>query len=229
MFDLRPPFGRVSQPPFGVCRCGIIFRGKSGHIWLCSSSVSGVLLESLFESCQFWAMAADELIKMLELVPYPGAVCKKVYFKEVYRSDSMVKPLSDDRSERNAFTTICLLVKQGEIGSWRRLKSDETFFYHKGNPMRIAVIKPNGKSETVLVGDKLKNDEARYHYTIVANSWLNYGIGVGDDDYGLFSAAVAPGFDPNDVETADHAILAEEYPQHAKTIMEFTNKGNTFY
>ncbi len=169
-------------------------------------------------------MAADELIKKLELIPYPSIVCKNFYFKELYRSDLKVKPLSDDRAERNAFTTIHFVAKEGEYGLWRRLKSDETFFYHKGNPMRIAVIKPDGKLEIVLVGDKLQNDEARYNYTIVAKSWFNFCLGQGETDYGLFSGAVAPGFDHNDIVSADLAKLIEEYPQHKNVIEEFTNK-----
>jgi predicted cupin superfamily sugar epimerase len=171
-------------------------------------------------------MAADELIKKLELVPYPSIVCKNFYFKELYRSDLKVKPLSDEREERNAFTTIYFLVKQveGEYGMWRRLKSDETFFYHKGNPMRIAVIKPDGKLEDVLVGDRLQNEQARYNYTFPAKSWFNFCLGHGDADYGLFSGAVAPGFDYDDVEVADVAKLAAEFPQHKSIIEEFTNK-----
>ena len=169
-------------------------------------------------------MAADELIKKLELIPYPSVVCKNFYFKELYRSDLKVKPLSDERAERNAFTTIYFLAKQGEFGLWRRLKSDETFFHHKGNPMRIAVIKPDGKLEVVFVGDKLRNDEARYNYTILAGSWFNFTLGPGDEDYGLFSGAVAPGFDYSDIVSADLAKLVEEYPQYKNTIEEFTNK-----
>ena len=169
-------------------------------------------------------MAADELIKKLGLVQYPSIPCKRFYFRELYRSDLKVKPLSDEREERNAFTTIYFLAKEGEFGAWRKLISDETFFHHKGNPMRLAVIKPDGNLEVILIGDTLQNDQARYNYTIVAKSWFNFCLGQGNDDYGLFSGAVAPGFDFNDIETADLTKLVQEYPQHQKIIEEFTQK-----
>ena len=170
-------------------------------------------------------MAAEELIKKLELIPYPSSPCKNFYFKEVYRSDLKVKPLSDEREERNAITTIYLLAKQGEIGNqWRRLKSDETFFHHKGNPIKVAVIKPGGKLEIVLVGDKLQNDEAWYNYTVPAKSWFIFHLEQGDAEYGLLSAAAAPGFDFNDLETADLAKLVQEYPQYKDVIEEFSSK-----
>ena len=170
-------------------------------------------------------MAAQELIKKLELIPYPTVPCKNFYFKELYRSDLKVKPLSDEREERNATTTIYCLAKQGEIRQqWRRLKSDETFFHHKGNPMKVCAITPDGKLEVALVGDTLKNCEAKYNHSIPAQSWFIYHLGHGDTDYGLFSATCAPGFDYNDVETADLEKMVQEYPQHKDVIEEFSNK-----
>ena len=169
-------------------------------------------------------MAAEDLIKKLGLIEYPSIPCTKFYFRELYRSDSKVKPLADERAERNAFTTIYFLAKEGEFGMWRRLQSDETFFHHKGNPMRLAVIKPDGELEIVLIGDVLRNEQAKYNHTIVAKSWHNFCLAPGDEDYGLFSGAIAPGFDFNDIETADLNKLIKEFPQHKKTIDEFTQK-----
>ena len=167
---------------------------------------------------------AEELIKKLGLVPYPGSVCEKFHYKDVYWSNLKVKPLSDERAERSASTIIYFLARPGEYGSWRRMKSDETFFHHKGSPVRAAVITPGGALEMVLIGDQMKNDEARYHHTFLANSWFSFCLGEGEEDYGLFSIVVAPGFDLNDVEAVDLAKMIELFPQHKAVINEFSNK-----
>lgn len=170
---------------------------------------------------------ADTLIKKLELIPYPGKA--GYFFKETYRSSAVVKPLSDSRirEERSAITTIYLLLTRNvKYGIWHQLKSEETFFHHRGNSVRIAIINAEGKMDIVTVGDGFTKVGALFHYTVPANCWFNFALSDdGNEDHGLFGIAVAPGFEIYDRAMKESERLAEEFPQHKVAIEAFTDKN----
>lgn len=164
---------------------------------------------------------ADELIKKLELIPFPNHT--GFFFKDTYRSTSTVKPLSYERDQRCFLTTLYFLAKKGEYGGWRRLKSDESFYYHRGGSIRIATINADGKLDFVTVGDALTHKDAVFHYTIPSNTWFSFGLSdIAHEEYGLVGIGVSPGFDIADVQEKDAAQLGEEFPQHKSVIEEFS-------
>lgn len=168
---------------------------------------------------------ADKLIEKLELIPYPGKA--GYFFKETFRSSALVKPLSDSRirEQRSAITTIFLLLTRNvKYGIWHNLKSEETFFHHRGSSVRLVMINADGEMDVVTVGDGFIKDGVLFHYTVPANCWFNFALSDdGNEDYGLFGIGVAPGFELNDRATTDSKKLTEEFPQHKVAIEAFTD------
>jgi predicted cupin superfamily sugar epimerase len=75
---------------------------------------------------------ALELINLLDLEPYPEGG----YFREVFRSSSLVQ-LPHDQEERRALTTIYFLLVAGEHDSWHRVSSDEVWHYYEGAALEL--------------------------------------------------------------------------------------------
>jgi len=160
---------------------------------------------------------ADELIKVLDLSPHPYGG----YFKEIHRSSTNVKPLNDDRDARSAATYIQLVMKHNDIDPWHKMKSEETFFYHKGSYLKLFTIDSEGKLEYKVVGDTVKDPDAvyAYMYVIPAGVWFaGELVDKHPDSFGLFSVAVSPGFHFDDSEVGDVDKLRELFPEHKEVI-----------
>lgn len=162
-------------------------------------------------------MAADSLVKVLGLTPHPYH--RTGYFREVYRSILNVKPLSDERSSRNAGTCIQLLMKGDDVDPWHKIKSDETFFYHKGSFLKLYTIDSHGNLECKVIGDASQDPGAAYSVVVQAGTWFAGELVEQEkDSFGLFSVFVCPGFDFSDSQIGEPDELSGLFPQHKEII-----------
>lgn len=155
---------------------------------------------------------AEDLIKSLDLQPHPYGG----FFKEVHRSPLAVKP--NDRDARSAFTCIYLVMQNEDIDPWHKIKSEETFFYHKGAFLKLFTIDPEGKLETKIVGDPTVDPEAVFACVIPAGVWFAGELVDRENSYGFFSVVVSPGFHFADSEVAHVEKLCEQFPDHKELI-----------
>lgn len=86
---------------------------------------------------------AAYLIDHLSLVPHPEGG----YFREVYRSPSVVQP-DDDRDARPGLTTIYFLLVAGQTSAWHRVRSDEVWHYYEGDPLALYDRAPGADAAT---------------------------------------------------------------------------------
>lgn len=120
------------------------------------------------------------------------------YFKRFYKSKEN-HTCQDKRGIRPCMTSIWFLIPSGEKTKFHKIKSDELWFFHSGNPICIECIDNNHTKSQFLIsndGSKTSTPSA----IIKAGIWFATKSLSGKDDYSLVSCAVAPGFDFKDFE-----------------------------
>ncbi|SKB29595.1 cupin domain-containing protein [Daejeonella lutea] len=158
-------------------------------------------------------MTANEIIRNLNLLPHPEGG----YYKETYRSaETHRKPGGD---ERNISTAIYFLLENGDKSHFHRIKSDEMWFFHQGEPLEIVSIQ-NGGLVSVTLGNDLARGEVP-QAMVPANTWFGSRVKSGKG-YALVSCTVSPGFDFNDFQMADREELIMEFSGLVAIISEFT-------
>ncbi|MBD3747939.1 MAG: cupin domain-containing protein [Sphingobacteriales bacterium] len=157
--------------------------------------------------------SVDYLIKKLEMLPHPEGG----FYKETYRSADFIP--NSDGNQRNVSTAIYFLLEKENKSHFHRIKSDEHWFHHIGEPLEILSIQ-NGELVSIFLGNDLANGEV-LQATIPANTWFasrmkNY------EGFGLVSCTVAPGFDFADFEMAKKEELLKEFPDLTNIILEMS-------
>ena len=153
-------------------------------------------------------MNAQELISILDLQPHPEGG----YYKETYRAAQII-------NDRNVSTAIFYLLEDKDRSHFHRIKSDELWFYHSGEPLELLMIQ-NDQITTIILGNDIANGQV-LQAIIPANTWFAAKVrdGVG---YSLFSCTVAPGFDFADFELAERQELLGQFPRLSTIIQAFT-------
>lgn len=158
-------------------------------------------------------MTAKEIIDKLKLAPHPEGG----YYRETYRSkhELPANSLQEYTGARNYCTAIYFLLTKDCYSAFHRVKQDELWHFHSGNPIELHHISPNGKYQKVLIGNDLSRD-ARPQFTVPGGHWFAARV-IPNGDYGLVSCTVAPGFDFADFELASKELI-KKFPMHANII-----------
>ncbi|XP_068672207.1 uncharacterized protein [Montipora foliosa] len=163
---------------------------------------------------------ADEFIKTLGLVPLPiGGL-----YAESMHAKTTVKPLDGSgREVRDAYSVIYLLLRGTDINAWHKMKSEETYFYHRGGHIVLHMITEEGKYENKIIGDPSKDLKARFHCHVPKNVW--FALELQDKtSYCVFSEAAGPGFEYEDCEVGDRDNMLTLFPQHKEIVEKFCLK-----
>ena len=143
------------------------------------------------------------------------------YFARTYESDKNVSTPSGDRF---LMTSIYyLLTKESGIGHFHLNQSDIMHYFHKGNPIAYTLIHPDGSLEVLIMGSDILKGE-KLQMMVRGGVWKTSRLLTGDDDYGLISEAVAPGFEYSDMTLARADALVDLFPQHSSVIRAFCSR-----
>ena len=157
------------------------------------------------KSSEYW-------IQQLHLQAHPEGG----YFKENYRAAQM-------HGERNIATSIYFLLKGGEVSHLHRLTSDELWYYHSGNPLKVTVIDSAGQLTEYFVGPDLEKGQ-QLQLVIPAGSIFGSEV-IGDsNNFSLVGCMVSPGFDFKDFELFTTSQLLKIYPQYPEQINRLTKE-----
>lgn len=152
---------------------------------------------------QYW-------VDHLELAPHPEGG----FFKSVSQTDEKYK--IKEGHERPLYTSIYFLLNQESPSHFHRLKSDEVWYFHAGDPLTVHMLYPDGRYVRIRLGQTLENKEL-LQFTVPKG--VIFGSSVDDlGSYSLVSCMVSPGFDYEDFELFTQAELLEDYPQHEAII-----------
>jgi predicted cupin superfamily sugar epimerase len=162
---------------------------------------------------------AEELVSQLDLRPHPEGG----YYRETYRAAETI-PVSGlpERygDSRSLSTAIYYLLEAGQCSRLHRLKSDEIFHFHAGDPLIIVEIAPDGALRETRLGIDFTQKMVPQH-VIRAGNWFG-AVPAPESRYSLVGCTVAPGFDFADFEMAARADLLKAYPRHADWIARLT-------
>ena len=111
------------------------------------------------------------------------------------------------------------MLEDDNRSHFHRIKSDELWFFHLGEPLEITTLN-NGRVETILLGSALEKGEL-LQAVIPAGIWFGSRI-KSQKGFVLVSCTVAPGFDFADFELAKREDLLKEYPQFEELVKELT-------
>ena len=105
-------------------------------------------------------MNKSDYINYLHLQPHPEGG----WYRQVYHSADTFAPATVGK-ERYYYTSIYFLLDTSSPSHFHRLKHDELWYYHAGDPITIYSLYPNGSSNQVILGphpDKANNSSTEY-------------------------------------------------------------------
>ncbi|PWK78293.1 hypothetical protein LX99_02133 [Mucilaginibacter oryzae] len=159
--------------------------------------------------------SAAYYIRTLNLLPHP----ESGHYKETFRSARQVNRVGAE-DVKQACTSIYYLLENDDFSGFHRIASDELWYFHKGAPLLIHVIGPEGN----LISHELSDlDTGNFSVIVEAGSWFAAKIKTGAG-FTLVSCAVAPGFDFNEFEMAKRDELIVKFPQHQELLTRLCRK-----
>ena len=156
---------------------------------------------------------AEEIIELYKLKPL---LVEGGYFKEVYRSATI---LNTESGPRSAYTHIYYLLKQGELSKLHRLKTDELWHFYSGDPITIVDISPDGTLKTKVLGPVFPEQRSEYLFT--KGHWFGAYLNP-KSEWSFLGCTVSPGFEYADFELGNRDLLMGQYPKHKELIMKLT-------
>ncbi len=163
-------------------------------------------------------LKAKQYIKQLQLKKHPEGG----YFKEVYRSGELILPAhlpKRYKSSRNFSTSIYFLLEGEQFSAFHLLQSDEIWHFYDGGNVLIYVINQNGDLSIKKLG---RGKGSNLQLTIEKQNWFAAEV-ENKKLFSLFGCTVSPGFEFDDFEIGNRAILNKLFPQHKSVITRLTN------
>ena len=164
--------------------------------------------------------SAKEIQELLKLQPLP---VEGGYFAETYRSQLTLSQRSlpsGYSGERALSTAIYYMVTPDTFSAMHRLKGDEVYHFYLGDPAEMLILKPDGTSKTLLMGQDIVSG-MRLQYVVPGGAWQGSRL-VPGGKFALLGTTMAPGFDPADFELGSRGELTARYPAYAELIAALT-------
>lgn len=135
--------------------------------------------------------ATEQLIEALALQPHPEGG----FYRETYRSAHHFVP-DGYPSPRAACTSILFLLPHGGSSRAHRVRSDELWLHHSGDPLRLILTDPEGNCHRYELG------AGTCFQVLVPGGWIQeaHADVDGPAGYGLVACIVSPGFVFEDFE-----------------------------
>ncbi|KAH0786774.1 cupin domain-containing protein [Histomonas meleagridis] len=136
-------------------------------------------------------------------------------FNRIYQC----KVLAKTEKVRHCGTSIYYGIESNHVSSWHRIKSDEIWHYHAGNPVVQIILYPDGHWEKHIIGPDLKAGQ-RPQSIIPAGAWQATALlDQSPGSWGLYGATCFPGYEDEDFEHGHAVDLIPQYPDAEKEII----------
>ncbi len=162
---------------------------------------------------------AAEWITALGLARHPEGG----WYRETYRAAEGIarEHLPPRFNGARAFSTaIYYLLEAGDLSALHRIRQDEVWHFHDGDPLELHLISPAGEASLVRLG----RDPAMklFPQAVAPAGWLFAARVADGGSYTLASCTVAPGFDFADFEMPPRAAVAAAYPHLGGLVTKLT-------
>ena len=161
-------------------------------------------------------MTADEVKKLLGLVPHPR---EGGCYIRTYESTEMIS-LPRYPGLRRTGTAIYYLLEPGTFSEMHRLKSDEIFHFYAGDPVEMLQLRQGEPGRIVVIGNNLAAGELP-QVVVPKSVWQGSRLRNGGA-WALLGCTVSPGFEFEDYDAGDEAELLGLWPEWAEMIAELT-------
>ena len=166
-------------------------------------------------------MTADEVKKILKLVPHPR---EGGCYVRTYESGELLSTnaFGDGRyaGPRHTGTAIYYLLEPDTFSEMHRLKSDEIFHFYGGDAVEMLQLKEDGGGVVVRIGNRLAEGE-RPQVVVPRGIWQGSRLAPGGD-WALLGCTVSPGFEFEDYETASREQLCAGWPEFRELLCALT-------
>jgi predicted cupin superfamily sugar epimerase len=164
-------------------------------------------------------MSIETLISRFNLRPHPEGG----HYARTFQSSIAIKSLDEryNGNSRPAGTSIHYLLSGNDFSALHKLRSDEIWYYHHGDFLKIHVLDDAGSLQTHLLGNALENPSAHFQLVVPAGNWFAAEV-ANKNSYCFVSCSVCAGFEFEDFEMAEQATLSNAFPQHKEVIERFT-------
>jgi uncharacterized protein len=152
--------------------------------------------------------SAVAIIETLRLEPHKEGG----WFRRTYASDQMIE---FPRGSRPCGSSILYLLKKGEASNLHYLRSDETWYFHRGSSVELHSF-AQGKYERTQLGRDVARGE-NPQITLLAGTVFGANP-LGAEEWSLVSCSVTPGFDYADFFWPDIDQLVREFPMQETVI-----------
>ncbi len=140
---------------------------------------------------------ATDRIHALGLVAHPEGG----FYRETHRSDVVLPQaaLAGYPADRVAVTSILFLLETGQRSAWHRVRSEELWLFHEGDPLRLRIAPERRRDEPDVL---VLGSGVTLQAVVPPGWWQDAEALEGTVGYALVGCVVAPGFDFADFELA---------------------------
>ena len=169
-------------------------------------------------------MTAAEIIARLGLQRHPeGGWYRRTFTSSLELPAAALAGRHD--GPRPCGTAIYYLLTADDASRPHRLRSDELFHFHVGDPVEQLQLRPDGGGALLLLGPDLAAGMTPQLH-VPAGVWQAARLRPGGSHgWTLLGCTVTPGFDFADFEPGDPATLAAAYPAWAAWLRALPTPG----
>jgi hypothetical protein len=172
-------------------------------------------------------MTADEVRKLLGLVPHPR---EGGWYVRTYEAGEVVgaecfsdgRYVGGRRTGRLTGTAIYYLLEVGTFSEMHRLKSDEVFHFYMGDAVEMLRLDADGRGERVVIGTDLAAGQ-RPQVVVEKNIWQGSRL-VRGGSWALLGCSVSPGFEFEDYVAGVREELVAGWPEWREMIVGLTRR-----
>jgi predicted cupin superfamily sugar epimerase len=163
-------------------------------------------------------MTADEVKKLLGLVPHPR---EGGWYVRTWESAEWVAVSDRYDGPRRTSTAIYYLLEPGTFSEMHVLESDEIFHHYLGGPVEMLELFADGSSAVTVIGKDIAAGQKLQH-VVQRGVWQGSRLLMAEG-WALLGCTVSPGFEFVDYRDAGAEELMAKWPGEAERIRRLTN------
>jgi predicted cupin superfamily sugar epimerase len=169
------------------------------------------------------SLSAPQVIDRLHLEPHP--TCG--FVAETYRSRDRIAPgglRAPFADGRQLGSGLYFLVTPERPVRLHRIRNDQLYHRYLGDPLDVLALYPDGTHAVEVLGPDLAAGQKLQVF--LPGGTFHTARVVGSGSWFLGASTEWPGVQPEDVETANPFQIAEQYPDTALLIEQFTTTSS---
>lgn len=158
-------------------------------------------------------------IDRLSLQPHPEGG----YWGPAFRADEQIRPAGLPeryRGVRELWSSIYFMVTEEGFSAFHRLQTDELWHFYTGDPLRLHLIHPDGRYESLVLGPDWEQEQV-FQMLVRRETWFAAEVAEGGC-FSLCGCTLSPGFAYADFALGQRDQLIQTFPAYARLITLLT-------